>query len=279
MPPQIQDEEQEDQSQDQEQDPGQAFTIPANVATLPNGQQAPPGAPMMPTGQRPVSVRPPMAAPGGVPVFSPEQQQSRAFWRQMQAQTQDMPLDQAEQAVTAALKFQAMRGYQKDLEDGKSAGESLAKWAPMLFPKSSMGNAAQMIRASQPRPPALRTAGGRIFQVDGGQATPLTPAPTREPKADQFALAAFRQKLTEIKRLEDDLDIAEQKDKPELQNRIARAKREAEGIRTGDSGQADSDLPPKPKAGKGGNEVVRMTKDGRKAVFDSDTRKFLRYAQ
>jgi hypothetical protein len=219
-------------------------------------------------------------APGSAgPVYSPDQQASADFWRKMNYELQGQPLADAEQALSAALKFQAIRGYQKDLEGGKSASEALSRWAPMMFtaPKSSnLGNAAAMVRATRQPAPMVRSAGGQLYQVPpgGGSAAALTPAPVRPPRTDPFALKAFELKLKQIEKLEGDLELEPAgKGRAEIQKRIEAAQREADAMRP------NTTAPTAPAATPvgGGNEVVRLTKSGRKAVFDSATKQFLRY--
>ena len=227
-------------------------------------------------------------APGGAgtAVYSPEQQASAAFWRKMNYELQGQPLAEAEQALSAALKFQAIRGYQKDLENGKSPGEALSRWAPMMFtaPKSSnLGNAASMVRATRAPAPMVRTAGGQIFQIPpgGGAATALTPAPVRPPRTDPFALAEFELKLKQIEKLQADLDVEPAgKGRQDILKRIDVAQREAAALRPSPAATAPTIQTPLAVTPAGArNEVVRLTKSGRKAVFDSATKQFLRYAQ
>lgn len=243
----------------------------SQIMTAPPQPAAPAPAP------RPSLPMSPAAAPGTV--FSPDQQQSRAFWDRMRTTMADVPLDQAESAINAALKFQAIRGYQKDLESGKSAAEALTKWAPLMFtaPKSTLGQAAQMIKATRPPAPMIKGAGGQLYQVDqSGNARPITPPPTKQPRNDPFALADYHNILGQIKELQKDLDVTPAKDKPAVQAQIKALEDKAASIRSG-AGTAPAPAPAPAPRGK--NEVVRVTKDGRKAIFDSETKKFLRYAQ
>ena len=74
-----------------------------------------------------------------------------------------LPIEEAQKAVEAATKFQAQRGYQKDLQGGMSPTDAMAKWGPVLFSgsKSNAGMGA-MMRSSQP---VLRNVGGGLYRV------------------------------------------------------------------------------------------------------------------
>lgn len=124
----------------------------------------------------------PVAAPGATAVTAPggflsrEEADQRAVMRRLQYGIADLPLAEAEQAVSTALKFQAVRGYQKDLQEGKSASEALARWAPIMFtqPKAAtLGQAASLIRAQAPTEKYM-DIGGVGYMMKGGKATPLT---------------------------------------------------------------------------------------------------------
>lgn len=139
-----------------------------------------------PTAATPVQV--PVAAPGRAPIttpfLSPEEAQQRTVMRRLQAGVSDLPLAEAEQAVSTAIKFQAVRGYQKDLQEGKSSAEALARWAPLMFtaPKAgTLGQAASMVRAQAPTEKYM-DIGGVGYEFKGGKATPLTPPKVTPPK-------------------------------------------------------------------------------------------------
>jgi hypothetical protein len=272
-----------DYSPDQNSDEqGQDYREPAyQVMPSPAPAAVPAPAPVIARSAAPAPMSP---APGASPVYSPEQQASAAFWRKMSYDLKDQPLAQAEQALSAALKFQAVRGYQKDLENGKSPSEALSRWAPMMFtaPKSSnLGNAAAMVRATRPPAPMVRSAGGQLFQVPpgGGAATALTPAPVRPPRTDPFALKAYELKLKQVEKLQGDLEAeAAGPGRAAIQKQIVNLQREAEALRAGAAPTAPATPAAVTPAGRG-NEVVRLTKSGRKAVFDAGTKQFLRYAE
>lgn len=260
-----------EQGQDDREDSGGVAVAPPPVMAPP--QMAPPVNQGI--------ARPPM--PGGAPaVYDPNYQDQQEFLRRAAYAQHYNPegndLAEAEQTINAAIKFQAMRGYQQDLQSGKSSAEALAKWAPMLFanPKqSNMGGAAALIKATRPPAPMIKTANNQLFQIGPNGAMPLTPAPQRQGRADPFALEEYRQKIREIKTMSETLpDLPAGKDRDALAARIATAQKEAAGIRASASaggGQVPGGEAP-------GGEVIRMTKSGRRAVFDSASKRFLRYA-
>ena len=124
------------------------------------------------------------------------------------SQVRDLPLDQAEAAVSSALKFQAIRGYQRDLQEGKSPAEALTKWAPIMFtaPKAgNLGQAAALARQAQATKPMIRDVAGQLIRVNpDGTTTPLTP-PKRIPPS-QFDLQEHKSYLDEMRKLEKEID-------------------------------------------------------------------------
>lgn len=289
---------QEDLDQDQEL-LGQDFREPApppvaSAAPQPVPQRAPIQAPP------PVApaIAPPVAAPGAVPVRSPfltpEEAEDQAAMRRAQYAIQDLPIDQAEKALTSALKFQAIRGYQRDLAAGKSAADALSRWAPIMFsqPKAgTLGQAAAMVRASRPAQPKVMNVGGVAYEIGPGRATALTPpapkilsvggtayefgpggarqltpAKVTSPRANQFDLQQHASLMRQIQAIEKDLATTPVEDRGDMIREIRRLQSQAEQIRSR-SGSAE------PK-----NEVIRLTKTNRRAVFDANTKKFLRYA-
>lgn len=142
------------------------------------------------------------------------------------------PLDQASEAVAAALQFQARRGYQRDLAAGAEPSAVLVKWAPTLFATPQSGSVTaiprgtsgaplppqrpdvQWVNAAQPpvpppaafvppKPEAPLIMGGVAYrrlptgdlQEIPGQRQRVTP----KASTDQFALAKFKQIEGDIK--------------------------------------------------------------------------------
>lgn len=157
-----------------------------------------PGPIAAPTSIEPVDVTP-IAAPGRVPVaaprspfLTPEEAEQRTVMRRLQYGVADLPLAEAEQAVTTALKFQAIRGYQQDLAKGVSAVDALTKWAPIMFsqPKAAtMGQAASLVRAMRPEDKYM-DIGGVGYQMKGGRAYRITPPKTVPEKPIPLVLPA-----------------------------------------------------------------------------------------
>lgn len=182
----------EDQDLQDELDLGQDYRAPSEpVRTI----QAPPVV---------AAPAPVIAAPGGpapivapaITPLSPQDAANRAMWRRMKYATADLPIDQAEQAVTTALKFQGLRGYQKDIADGKPANEALARWAPIMFsqPKAgTLSGAASMIRAGQGPQNKIMDIGGVGYRYDDktGTMTALTPPKAVAAPKDPTLLADY----------------------------------------------------------------------------------------
>lgn len=105
------------------------------------------------------------------------------FWNQLRQRTSRLPLAQTEAAVSAALRFQGQRQYQRDLDSGMAPAEALARSAPLIFNaprQSSLGQAAQFMRAASPMP-KFQTVGGVLYRENpDGTATAVTgPAPPK----------------------------------------------------------------------------------------------------
>lgn len=179
---------------------------PTATATPPLPVRAPVLPPTaMPRGSSGFPLVPP---PSSVQWTNAAQPAAPAAGGPLQKQIGDLPLDQAMQAYSAALKFQALRGYQQDLQSGKPAHEALAKWAPMMFtaPKeATLAGAASMMRASQPM---VRNAGGQLFRVDAkGNAVPISPpkpAPVVKPSA--FDVQEHKSYIDRVRALEKEID-------------------------------------------------------------------------
>ncbi len=167
---------------DEEVDQGQDYRQPDVVA--PSVQAAAPVA---------------VAAPGAAPIVPPRFQPAPGYDPQATAMddryramvNNGTPIAEAEQAVATAMKYQAIRGYQRDLANGVSASDALAKWAPTMFagPKqSTLGQAASLVRATRPNPEKYMDVGGVAYQLQGGKATALTPPKAIKPKTIPLVL-------------------------------------------------------------------------------------------
>jgi len=101
-----------------------------------------------------------------LPGLSPQQQAENDVREQVAGQ----PIEQQQQAVQAAVKFQAQRGYQQDLAGGMSASQAMAKWGPMLFAPGSPG-AMSAMKMQQPQ---IRNIGGKLVRImPNGTAQPI----------------------------------------------------------------------------------------------------------
>jgi predicted HAD superfamily Cof-like phosphohydrolase len=101
-----------------------------------------------------------------LPGLSPQQQAENDVREQVAGQ----PIEQQQQAVQAAVKFQAQRGYQQDLASGMPAPQAMAKWGPMLFAPGSPG-AMSAIKMQQPQ---IRNIGGKLVRImPDGTAQPI----------------------------------------------------------------------------------------------------------
>lgn len=144
-----------------------------------------------------VAAPPPVAPPGAYPVvppgaYDPDAVRQNIQMRKMLNSMGNAPMAEAEQAVATAMKFQAIRGYQRDLAAGTPAHQALAKWAPVMFsqPKAgTLGQAASLVRATTPQEKYM-DVGGVAYQLEGGKAKALTPPKAVKPKTIPLVLPA-----------------------------------------------------------------------------------------
>ncbi len=87
------------------------------------------------------------------------------------------PVAQAKASAAIAYKYIAMRGYQQDLKEGKSAADAFSKWGPMLVADTSFGPA---VKALQPQPSYKYNQATRAYEAPGAK-------PVFNPHNDQTA--------------------------------------------------------------------------------------------
>ena len=173
--------------------------------------QPPIGPVAPPPTQLPPTVAPAVRPPG-VPI-PPEAMVGGIMSRlATQYRNEQLPMETAQRAVSAALKFQAIRGYQQDINAGMSTADALAKWAPMMFTSQgagTLGQAAQMVHYARPTVQRPINVGGVAYHWDPttGTMTGLTPGrPAAQPRVNPLDAQEFRQNLTEISGLQKELD-------------------------------------------------------------------------
>lgn len=195
---------------------GFPLNVYSNLVSAPTQAPAPVPAPTPAPAPAP-AVQPAPVTPAPVaatlpPGPNPAQQQNAAMWNRISRQFGTLPLSQAETAVSAALRFNALRGYQDDIASGKTPAEALGKWAPLLYagPKmGTIGQAGSLVRAERtplvtgPRPMNI---GGRayLFNPQDQSMRPLTPPPRAG--ANQFELENYRSTLRDIQATQKELD-------------------------------------------------------------------------
>lgn len=193
------------------QTPQEVEPIPAPMQTGRAMIAAP--AEMEPAGALPISIK----GPGGLPIsapsptryLSPEEAADREATRRLQYAVADQPYKDAIQAVEAAMKFQGIRGYQRDLANGMSAAEALAKWAPSMFATkgaASMSGAASLLRATGPGAERIMNVGGQAYRYDPitHTMTPLTRAKVGAPS--QADLIDYRDVTHRLTRLQEKIN-------------------------------------------------------------------------
>ncbi len=220
-------------------------------------------------------------------------------------------IKEANDAIAAATQFQGIRGYQESVKAGDAPEKAMAKWGPMIFaqkpgalagmikqitpPVSTPHQAAQEALArerfefAKKKPVAPVHVGGGLYSVNPatGKYEALTAPP---PKVDEAvksrrSLLESRIKTTRnlIARAPDGSDghatwapliDSAMNDEEELQSLLKPATTPVSNQLTPSPAPA-----PAPTAAVApAQEVIRITKDGKRAVFDSVTKRFLRYA-
>lgn len=203
-----------------------------------------------------------------------------------------------EEAQILAHRFKGQMDYNKLIEGGATPAEALRLTAKDLYFNDIKGQLKTAPRMNQqPFTPSFEDAeGGRIFRrgPQSAQFIP-TPRPTIPPevKAKQDLIKA---ELFALKRAAAEPGVGKMVD----QNRIAELERQflASAASITPSSAVTGTATPAPmqtivtegpegismKRGTPGlpqqkaSEVVRVTKDGRRAIFDADTKRFIRYA-
>lgn len=193
-----------------DQTPGPLLPGAADVSALGTATTVAPDASLFVRGgAAPPRIAPQVAFPSpAVPPWlpNPAQQAQDTAISDVQSRVANLPLDQAQKAMVAAMKFQGQRGYQADLAAGKSAGEALAKWAPMLFYDRPATFAPAVRQAFTPQRPASRwvppdPATGAPGHFESGVGTIHVPPATATPRAAKEGV------LTPVEK--DDLSYAE----------------------------------------------------------------------
>lgn len=141
-------------------------------------------------------------------LLTPEQASQQEMIRRAQYMYAADPTAQTEQAVAAALKFQAQRMYQQDLASGTAPAEALAKVAPLLFggPKQgNLGQAASFIKATQRPATKFTDVGGVLYRHNpDGTVTAVTgPKAPKAQTLDPIEKAFLAADVAKLKQLEE----------------------------------------------------------------------------
>lgn len=104
--------------------------------------------------------------------------------RRLLQQFQNLPIQQSQAAIEAAVKFQGLTGYRKALEKGESPVTAFQKYGPMLFFSNlgAFGGAARNMAAS-----TLRNIQPRLMTLPDGRVAlynPQTGQPSFLPKVE-----------------------------------------------------------------------------------------------
>lgn len=141
-------------------------------------------------------------------LLTPEQASQQEMIRRAQYMYAADPTAKTEQAVAAALKFQAQRMYQQDLASGTAPAEALAKVAPLLFggaKQSNLGQAASFIKATQKPAPKFTDVGGVLYRHNpDGTVTAVTgPKAPKTQTLDPVDKAFLNAEVAKLKQIEE----------------------------------------------------------------------------
>lgn len=203
---------------------------------------------------------------------------------------QNRKIKEAEQAMSAAIQFQGLRGYQQALESGKPAAEALTKYGPMMFYSrpQSFGPAVRAVtppsltpyqeatikhRESQSQRPLIRTVPGvGLVSVNPtNQAVTTIQPSSSKPRTFPTVVDPGIPGLTPQSRV----PMTGEEFNSFMLNAPPQARTNAVNtaiqrmIQPTEDSTGTNDV----------SEVIRTTKDNRRAVFDANTKKFLRYAK
>jgi hypothetical protein len=197
-----------------------------------------------------------------------------------------VPIDKAMAAIESQRRFQAQRGYQADLAGGMSAQAAIAKWAPLLFGQRGAAAIPKFTPPPTAQPKTYRDQQGNLwYQKANGEWTHIQNPKQPTPPTDTFVA-----KMPEVKERAAVPGVHPgffgrllgQEEVPDLPARTGSpgytlTRRGPAGTVTPPPGFAGSAAPAAPATAKP-REVRRKTKDGRTALFDANTREFIRYA-
>lgn len=187
-------------------------------------------------------------------------------------QTQKM--EDAEKALSAAIQFQGLRGYQQALQKGEAAEKAMTRYGPMMFYQrpTAVGSAIRSVTPPQMTPFQQAT-------IDERKRRALIP-----PQMTPYQQATIDERKNRSPRVtpivSEDILHGPQRlpmTGEQFQSFIETAPPE---LRTNAVNSAISQMlkPATAAPSSATNEVIRKTKDGRSAIFNSETKQFIRYA-
>jgi hypothetical protein len=107
--------------------------------------------------------------------------QEESFWQNLDQRMGGVPIDRAEKAIQAALQYQSMRGFQRDVSSGVDPAQAAMKWAPGMN-RSTLSGIASLTRATnrpeQPQydfvPGDVETGRPAAWVPQGGAGRPIS---------------------------------------------------------------------------------------------------------
>jgi len=231
---------------------------------------------------------------------------------QIQASINEQRFKTAQDAYDASVKFQSWRAYQRAREAGVPEAEALRTWGPGIFGKSIAAWPKAVQAATPVPPPSITNINGIDILSSGARGERATPIPQsarpvspldtegtllKHPTTGaeigvRFATGPRSGQIlgkpatTELQKAESSVYrtqmneaakeiTAETLAKKPNTNTIAKA---VQIMNTASNALLRLSPQAAPAPSSTTNEVIRVTKDGKRAVFDANTKAFIRYA-
>lgn len=180
-------------------------------------------------------------------------------------------------------KWAAQQDYQRAIAAGTPAEKAFAEFGPALIQNPR----TQFSPIAKPVQPVIRNVGGTLFKYDPatGTANALTPPKANAP-SNKSLIEYLNRNLAKARTALAAATAANDKQGTSIARAtVTDIERQLADLTTSTATTAPAVTAPvaaptvAPRIGpKPVNEVIRRTKDGRRAVYDADTKKFLRYA-
>lgn len=185
----------------------------------------------------------------------------------------EQKLDDALKAVAAATQYQGMRGYQQSLKDGMAADKAMAKYGPMIFYKAPAGFGSAQRALTPP-----------VMTPDQSARNALARERFEFSKTNPASAKGLQDYVIERTGTIPNPNTRERRTIPTINttnftSRVVSPRGIVPPTTTAapTAPVAPQYVPPKAATNRV-NQVTRKLKDGRRAIFNADTKAFIRLA-